>query len=120
MGGELRKRIKEEVLFQSLRMPKSFGKIWVVLKRTNLFVVVVERADSSCNLLLGCWFLGSRFFGGRLGCFLCCRFLGGLLGSRLQIISFHKFLNERTHFLLSSYIYLFAHLTGCLLDLQLA
>ena len=57
MGGELRKRVKEEVLFQSLRMPKSFGKIWVVLKRTNLFVVVVERPDSSCNLLLGCWFL---------------------------------------------------------------
>ena len=53
--------LKEEVLFQSLRMPKSFGKIWVVLKRTNLFVVVVKRADSSCNLLLGdflgCWFL---------------------------------------------------------------
>ena len=79
MGGELRKRIKEEVLFQSLRMPKSFGKIWVVLKRTNSFVVVVERADSSCNLLHGCWFLGSRLF----GCFLCCRFIGDIFGSRL-------------------------------------
>ena len=77
--GELKMRTKEEVVFQSLRMPKSFGKIWVVLKRTNSFVVIVERADSSCNLLHGCWFLGSRL----LGCFLCCRFLDGLLGSRL-------------------------------------
>ena len=78
--GELKMRTKEEVVFQSLRMPKSFGKIWVVLKRTNSFVVVVERADSSCNLLHGCWFLGRRllaafFAAGFLVAFLAAGFL---------------------------------------------
>ena len=61
-------------------MPKSFGKIWVVLKRTNSFVVVVEREEKPPAIyVLAASFLAAGFSAAVLAELLAAFFAAGFL-----------------------------------------